>query len=109
MQKHLKPEKSLERQGEMRLGLVEKITAFVGGVFISPLLIAFMLKIIPNFWGGFIGSVITMAAGLFALKTYKKPLPRTVALGMISAVLLLIVGTMLTWIFLMIAFRGISK
>lgn len=109
MLKHHKPEKSLERRGEMRLGLVEKITAFVGGVFISPLLIAFTLKIIPNFWGGFIGSVITLAAGLYALKTYKKPFPRTIALGMISAVILLVVGTLLTWIILMVAFQGISK
>ena len=73
MLKSHKPEKSLERQGEMRLGLVEKITAFVGGIFISPLLIAFTLKLIPNFWGGFIGTVLAVVAGIYALKTFKKP------------------------------------
>jgi len=109
MPKHHKPEKSLERQGEIRLGLIEKITAFVGGVFISPLLVAFTLKIIPNFWGGFIGTVLALAAGFYIIKTYKKPIPRTIALGMISATILLVLGTLITWIVLMIAFQGISK
>lgn len=103
------PEKSLARRTELKFGLVEKITSLLGGIFLTPLLVSIVLKFSPSFWGGVIGTIIATLLAVFTFKKYPdQPAQRTIALGMLISVFLITIGTLLVWIIIQSAYRGIS-
>lgn len=93
-----------------KISVWEKITFFVCGFFLSLLIIALILKVVPNLYGGITGSLGSSILGLFSLKKYQNDLPKKIAsIGMLTAVAFLIAATITVFMTLQLAYLGISN
>ena len=87
--------------------ILQKISYFLSGFFLTLFTFAILLKIINNLWGVIIALLINFAASGFMLKKFPATSPRRlIGIGAITSVIMLVVVFAVLWGTIQVMFQG---
>ena len=92
-----------------KLGLLQKLTAFLGGFLISFLFFTIFLKLVPNTWGAILGLIVNVGATYYIFKKHpKKTSGRIVGYGVLTSISAIVILSIALWIVALTLFQGIK-
>ena len=99
-----------KKLNEKQLGLIEKIIAFLGGLFLGAFIMTILLKIFSSYWGVFVGLMLNTGIAIFILKKeHLKAEMKIAAYGVLSSVVGTIVLAAVLWSVVQVMFAGIAN
>jgi hypothetical protein len=92
------------------IGFFQKATSFLIGFLLSFLTFFLFLKIFSNFWGAIIALLLNLGASLYLIKTFRNAqIIRTMAIGILGAIAVMVLLSLILWTALMALFQGIAN